>query len=80
MTLSYTTMQLIIELAMLLARDHANVSCSQYLKVKCGRRGFCADLGDLGVDCLEPICLGAAEVLLPGGFLALETAGGAQAR
>ncbi|PRW58532.1 hemK methyltransferase family member 1 [Chlorella sorokiniana] len=33
----------------------------------------------LGVDCLLPICTGAARLLQPGGFLALETAGGEQA-
>lgn len=33
----------------------------------------------LGVDCLVPICCGAAALLRPGGFLALETAGGQQA-
>ena len=38
------------------------------------------DGGDgLGIDCLLPICTGAARVLQPGGFLALETAGGEQA-
>lgn len=34
----------------------------------------------LGIDCLLPICTGAARRLQPGGFLALETAGGEQAR
>ena len=33
----------------------------------------------LGIDCLLPICTGAARLLQPGGFLALETAGGEQA-
>ena len=33
----------------------------------------------LGIDALAPICLGAVEMLQPGGFLALETAGGEQA-
>lgn len=33
----------------------------------------------LGIDCLLPICTGAARRLRPGGFLALETAGGEQA-
>lgn len=33
----------------------------------------------LGIDCLLPICTGAARMLQPGGFLALETAGGEQA-
>jgi release factor glutamine methyltransferase len=33
----------------------------------------------LGIDCLLPICTGAARRLQPGGFLALETAGGEQA-
>lgn len=33
----------------------------------------------LGVDALIPICLGAVRFLQPGGFLALETAGGEQA-
>ena len=33
----------------------------------------------LGLDALLPICTGAARVLRPGGFLALETAGGEQA-
>lgn len=33
----------------------------------------------LGIDCLLPICTGAARLLLPGGFVALETAGGEQA-
>lgn len=33
----------------------------------------------LGIDCLLPICMGAARRLQPGGFLALETAGGEQA-
>ncbi|MEW5319803.1 MAG: hypothetical protein WDW38_010930 [Sanguina aurantia] len=32
-----------------------------------------------GMTCLDPICRGAAEFLLPGGVLALETAGGDQA-
>ena len=32
-----------------------------------------------GLDALTPICEGAAALLLPGGFLALETNGGAQA-
>ena len=34
----------------------------------------------LGIDCLLPICVGAARLLRPGGLLALETAGGEQAR
>lgn len=33
----------------------------------------------LGIDSLLPICTGAARMLRPGGFLALETAGGEQA-
>ena len=33
----------------------------------------------LGIDCLLPICTGAARLLQRGGFLALETAGGEQA-
>ena len=33
----------------------------------------------LAVDCLVPICRGAAEMLVEGGFLALETNGGEQA-
>lgn len=33
----------------------------------------------LGIDALAPICRGAVEMLQPGGFLALETAGGEQA-
>ena len=33
----------------------------------------------LGIDCLLPICTGAARLLQPGAFLALETAGGEQA-
>lgn len=35
--------------------------------------------GALAVDCLVPICRGAAEMLVEGGFLALETNGGEQA-
>jgi len=34
----------------------------------------------LGLDAMLPICAGAAVHLLPGGFLALETNGGEQAR
>lgn len=34
----------------------------------------------LGIDALAPICRGAVRMLRPGGFLALETAGGDQAR
>ena len=34
----------------------------------------------LGIDALMPICRGAARLLQPGGFLALETAGGEQAQ
>ena len=33
----------------------------------------------LGIDALMPICTGAVAMLAPGGFLALETAGGEQA-
>lgn len=33
----------------------------------------------LGIDALAPICRGAVEMLQPGGFLAVETAGGEQA-
>ncbi len=36
--------------------------------------------GKLAVDCLVPICKGAANLLVEGGFLALETNGGAQAQ
>lgn len=36
--------------------------------------------GKLAVDCLVPICEGAAEMLVKGGFLALETNGGEQAQ
>ena len=35
--------------------------------------------GGPGTDALEAICRGAIEMLRPGGFLALETAGGKQA-
>ena len=33
----------------------------------------------LGIDALAPICIGAVDMLQPGGFLAIETAGGEQA-
>ena len=62
------------------SRQIAGALLLVWLQVRAHEPWLALDGGDgLGTDALDAVCSGAVALLRPGGFLALETAGGEQA-